>query len=146
MLYAQTRKKSLVNTLFDLDLSVSYDRVYNITNTIGCAVSEMYNEQKVVCPRQLQWAWFTTAAVDNIDHNPSSSTSKGSFHGTAISLLQHATNEQLNSSLNIPALGQSSSVKTVPHLPTWYTNVPPDASLTKEQPPVCAYVNTDRKN
>ncbi|KAI8487001.1 hypothetical protein Bbelb_352610 [Branchiostoma belcheri] len=32
---------------------------------------------------------FTTAAVDNIDHNPSSTTAKDSFHGTAISLLQH---------------------------------------------------------
>ena len=32
---------------------------------------------------------FTTATVDNIDHNPSSMTATGSFHGTGISLFQH---------------------------------------------------------
>ena len=32
---------------------------------------------------------ITTAAVDNIDHNPRATTAKESFHGSAISLLQH---------------------------------------------------------
>jgi hypothetical protein len=36
---------------------------------------------------------FTTAAVDNIDHNPSSTTSKSSFHGTGISIFQHPADE-----------------------------------------------------
>lgn len=31
---------------------------------------------------------FTIAAIDNVDHNPSSTTSEGSFHGTSISLVQ----------------------------------------------------------
>ena len=37
---------------------------------------------------------FTTTAVDNIDHNPSSSIASDSFHGTGISLLQHPTREE----------------------------------------------------
>ena len=32
---------------------------------------------------------FTTAAIDNIDHNPSSTTAKESFYGTGVSLFQH---------------------------------------------------------
>ena len=32
---------------------------------------------------------FTTAAVDIIDHNPSSTSAHDSFHGTVISLFQH---------------------------------------------------------
>jgi hypothetical protein len=36
---------------------------------------------------------FTTAAVDNVDHNPSSTTSKSSFHGTGISIFQHPTDD-----------------------------------------------------
>ena len=32
---------------------------------------------------------FTTAAIDNVDHNASSSTSENHFHGTSISLFQH---------------------------------------------------------
>jgi len=31
---------------------------------------------------------FTVGAIDNLDHNLSSLTAKGSFHGTAISLFQ----------------------------------------------------------
>ena len=33
---------------------------------------------------------FTTATLDNIDHNPSSTTTEDSFHGTGISLFQHS--------------------------------------------------------
>ena len=36
----------------------------------------------VVCPPKLRQGLFTTGAVDNIDHNPSSATAKDSFHGT----------------------------------------------------------------
>ena len=32
-----------------------------------------------------------TAAVDNIDHNPSSKAAEESFHGTGILLFQHPT-------------------------------------------------------
>jgi len=79
------------------------------------------------CPRQLQRGWFMTAA--------------GFFHGTGVSLFQHAPCDKLNSELYIQALCLASSVETTPQLPTRYTNVPPDAPQTKEQPPVCSYVN-----
>jgi hypothetical protein len=35
----------------------------------------------VACLPKLRQGVFTTAAVDNVDHNPSSTTSKSSFHG-----------------------------------------------------------------
>ena len=34
---------------------------------------------------------FTVGALDNLDHNPSSTTSQSSFHGTGISLFQFPT-------------------------------------------------------
>ena len=37
----------------------------------------------------MRGAVFTTAAIDNIDHNPSAMTAKSFFHGTAISLILH---------------------------------------------------------
>ena len=43
----------------------------------------------LVCPSVLQNGIFTTAAVDNIDHNPSLMTSHSSFHGTGICMFQH---------------------------------------------------------
>ena len=43
----------------------------------------------MVCPPKMRGDVFTPAAVDNIDHNPSSTTSKEeSFRGTGISLFQ----------------------------------------------------------
>ena len=51
----------------------------------------------MVCPPKLHKNLFTTGALDNIDHNPSATTTKDSSHGTAISLAQHPTeNEQGN--------------------------------------------------
>ena len=49
----------------------------------------MYELENVVCPPTMRGNLFTTVAVDNINHNSSSTTAKHSFHGTNISLLQH---------------------------------------------------------
>ena len=42
-----------------------------------------------ICPLNLKQKLYTTAAVDNIDHNPTSTTSQKSFHGTGVSIFQH---------------------------------------------------------
>lgn len=70
--------------------------------------------------------------MDNIDHNPSSTTSEASFHGTAISLIQHPT-------INGEGIDQISLVeessrgsKTVDKLPEFYTEVPPVNSSIKK--------------
>ena len=45
-----------------------------------------------MCPPNLREGLFTTAAIDNIDHNPSSTTTTDALHGTGISLFQHPRN------------------------------------------------------
>ena len=89
LLHGETRKRSLVDKFYDLGLSVSYDRVLSISADLGNDISELYKSEEVVCPRQLRHGVFTTAAYDNILHNPSSNTTLGALHGTAISLFQH---------------------------------------------------------
>ena len=44
-------------------------------------------------PSQPENKRFTTATVDNIDHNTSLTTAVSLFHGTSISLTQHPTVE-----------------------------------------------------
>ena len=44
----------------------------------------------LVCPVYLKKNVLTTAAIDNLDHNPSSATAEYSFHGTTISVSQNA--------------------------------------------------------
>ena len=58
---------------------------------MGNSVCSQYEIDKVVCPPSLKKNVFTTSALDNIDHNPSSTTAQGSLHGTGISLFQHPT-------------------------------------------------------
>lgn len=45
-----------------------------------------------VCPSTLRDDLFTTGTLDNIDNNASSTLSRDSFHGTALSITQYITN------------------------------------------------------
>ena len=76
-----------MGNLYDLGLSVSYDRVLSISTDLGKGVSRRFEEEKVVCPTNLRKKLFTTAAIANIDHNPSSTTASDSFHGTGIIII-----------------------------------------------------------
>ena len=70
MLHSKTQKRELVDKLFELGLSVSYDRVLNISTELGNKVCHHYETKGVVCPPELKCGLFTTAAIDNIDHDP----------------------------------------------------------------------------
>ena len=92
-IHDRTRKRVLADDFFTLGLSVSHDRVFSISTDIGNAICQKFHDENLVCPGKLRKGIFTTSAVDNIDHNPSSNTAKGSFHGTGISLLQNVSEE-----------------------------------------------------
>ena len=91
--HALTRSRSLVDTMLNLGICISYDRLLQLGADMANGVLARFEIENVVCPPKLRTNVFTTCAVDNIDHNPSSSTSHGSFHGTAISAIQHPTHE-----------------------------------------------------
>ena len=79
MLHASTRKRDLVDKFHSLGLSISYDRLLQISKNFANNVCELYEEEGVVCPPKLRKQVFTTAAVDNIDHNPSSTTASVNY-------------------------------------------------------------------
>ena len=136
--YAQTRKKSLIDQLFHLGLSVSYDRVSGMVSGVSSSVCDYFNSVGVVCPQDMQPGIFTTAAIDNIDHNPSSnSINSTAFHGTGISLFQH--HDQTGTELpSMPVFfPEAVSTEKASRLPRWYASVPPDSSRLKDQPPAC---------
>ena len=74
-----------------MGLSVSYDQILELENQIASSLCEHTNEIGLVCPSQLSHGLFTVGALDNIDHKPSSTIAKDSFHGTGISLFQFPT-------------------------------------------------------
>ena len=132
LIHAKTRSKNLIDTMFNLGLCVSYDRLMNISTNLANSVCDQYHIDQVVCPPQLSKGVFTCGAVDNIDHNPSARTAHDSFHGTAISITQFPTSE-------LPKDGQDRVVQAVVKrskispLPQKYTVVP---SVTGTSDPV----------
>ena len=86
LLFAKTRKRQLIDVLHQYGICISYDRVLEISSQMGEALVERYLEEGLVCPPVLRKGLLTTAAIDNIDHNPASTTPKPSFHGTSISI------------------------------------------------------------
>ena len=86
--HTQIKSKKLVTQLCQFGLSVSYDRVLQVENQLATGVCQHIAEIGLVCPSQLHHGPFTIGALDNLDYNPSSTTTTESFHGTGISLFQ----------------------------------------------------------
>ena len=104
---------------------LSYDRVLAISTAKGNSVSARFEDENVVCPPKLRFSLFTTAAVDNIDHNPSSTTAKGSLLGTGISLFQHPYENSTGGDCGIIILEKTVQTKKLTPLPDQYSNVSP---------------------
>jgi len=126
MLHNATRKAKLVDKCFKLGLSVSYQRVIQLSNKVTNAVCEKYRSDNFVCPPALRRELFSVAAVDNIDHNLSSTTATSSFHGTAISIIQFPTfeNSGVQRSIIQDLTSSSDNISSVV-LPLAYSDVPP---------------------
>ena len=132
----RTRKKGIVSALAGYGMSVSYDRVQHIELSVTKQLCKVFQEKGVVCPPTLKNCIFTTAARDNIDHNPSSATE--AFHDTSISIFQHPEEEH-------PELGllfdEGIEKINVPiEFPESYTTIFPAKTLPSQYPlqQVCA--------
>ena len=90
-------------------MCISYDCLLNLTSDICSAICEQYREDGIVCPPKLCCGVYTSAAVDNIDYNPTSSTAKDSFHGTGISLIQHPSCVSEGHDRGVQIISRSSS-------------------------------------
>jgi hypothetical protein len=104
-------------------------------HSLGRAVVRFVSEG-VAYPPKLRQGVFTTAAVDNVDHNPSSTTSKSSFHGTGISIFQHHTDD--NDGVERDAMifkTDKPTTNQISELPDEYTNMKPASLKSKPVPP-----------
>lgn len=131
--HAKTGKKQIVDTLNYYGLSVSYDRLLRISTSLCNAASKRYAKEKVVCPQNLRLGLFTTGAYDNIDHNPSSTTSTDSFHGTSMSLFQHVLPHSQGEERHYNVDYVKLQDRSAPQLPETYAQVLP-SFLPQKQP------------
>ena len=131
-IHAYTRSKKIINQLYQLGISISYDRVDDLMNGLGTAVCSRFQQDGVVCPLNLNYGLFTVGALDNIDYNPSSTTAQGSFHGTAISLFQFPSSSVDDAQSRPPITLPQASERNI-HLPESYTTVPAVSVKTTEK-------------
>ena len=138
--HSRTRSKALISEFNQLGLSIPYRRVLEIEDWLVTAVSERFDGDGVVCPAHLRRELFTTGALDNLDHNPSSNTSQTSFHGTSISLFQNVDEShpgEMREPIRIPPLSNQKR-----HIPDHYAIVPPVSFNTKSVNPTPSCILT----
>ena len=115
ILHPHTRHRELVDRLSHLGMSISYKHVLELSAVMGNSACQQFHREQGVCSPKMHSNVVTTSAIDNIDHNPSSTTAKVSFHGTAISLFQHPsfTGEGVDRSIAIVGGSRDASSKMV---------------------------------
>ena len=124
-IYARTRKRHFIEILHDRGISVSYDRVLEISAQLEEAVVTKYVQDGVVCLPRLRKKLFTTSAFDNIDHNPTATTASTSFHGTSISIIQHPSADNRGEIYEPFKIREGTKMITVPELPKYYSSSSP---------------------
>ena len=130
-IHAMTHSKTLITNFEKLGLSISYSRVLEMDKLISLNQCEQFKNENIVCPSILRRNILTIGALDNIDHNPSSTMAKGSLHGTAISITQHPTEAnpgterpiKFNSQLKSDAITQPDDYSIVPAIHSKLTSV-----------------------
>ena len=130
--YTKTRRRKLVEMLHEHGISISYDRMLEISAQLGDATVSKYVDDGEVCPPVLQKGLFTTSAMDNIDHNSTAMTATTFFHGTSVSVFQHLTKEDKGEERGQLKFREE-KLKTVPELRDSFTNVWPTL-FTKKKP------------
>ena len=88
-MHSETRSRVLIDKIHDHGLCISYHCMLTLSTSIGNTVCSQFERDNIVSPSILRLHLFTTHAVENVDHNPSSRSAKDSFHGTAITATQH---------------------------------------------------------
>lgn len=135
LVHSISGKRSLVDELFEMGISIAYSRVLDIERALASKVCEIYMKDNCVCPPHLQLGVFTTAAADNIDHNPRSNTANYSYHGTGISLIQHHDQPNNYDYQQVIHLDKADfSNKTKPSLPKNYYEIPSLPNVDGEVP------------
>ncbi|KAE8744656.1 hypothetical protein FOCC_FOCC008717 [Frankliniella occidentalis] len=126
-LFSSSRDKLHIDDLHHRGISVSSNRIYQLTADLARFVVKRAAEEGVVCPSVLQKGLFTVAAFDNIDLKTSSTTSQGEFHGSGISLFQLPLNGEVPTprlyNTTFEEAAQPGS-RHVPNLPREYSEVP----------------------
>lgn len=128
-IHGLTRSKHLIQQIHPLWMCISYHyRVMQLEEWIATAICEHFKDDGVVSLACQHKGLFTVGALDTLDHNPTSTTSQSSFHGTGIRNLQFPTENKDGESRSPVVIASSLSRKHI--LPERYSTVPAVATIS----------------
>ena len=87
-IHITVKSKAMVNVFHGLGLCISYRRLLEIYTSMANMHISTYRERDIVCPPNMVNGLVTGICFDNIDENTKSTTSRSTFHGTAITVNQ----------------------------------------------------------
>ena len=87
-IFYTSRSHQLIEHLYHVGLSVSYDRVLELTKIFYEELRRSFIERSCFFPRILKKFLFTIWLKDNIEVNPKANFNKSSYHGTSSSIVQ----------------------------------------------------------
>ena len=124
-IFYTSRSRQLIDDMYHVGLSVSYDRVLELIKIFYEEMRRGYIEHGCFFPRILRKSLFTIWLKDNIDVNPKANFNKSSYHGTSSSLIQFRHNADQGEEFppaQFPEKVNSESKKLAPLAPD-YTSV-----------------------
>jgi len=93
-----------------------------LSNQLGNVVIDAFDTHQAAIGSKSSTGQFTTCAFDNLDHNPSSSTAYGSFHGSGLSITQHPEENCARFAVMNSAIAHDTP-KVLKPLPSFYTSL-----------------------
>ena len=87
-IFYTSRSCQLIDDMYHVGLSVSYDRVLELIKMLYEQLRQTYIENCCLFPQVLRKSLFTVWLKDNIDVNPKANFNKSSYHGTSSSIVQ----------------------------------------------------------
>ena len=123
MVHNATGSEALVDALFRLGLSISYDRVQEIRKILGDQICQEFLDCGVVWAYSLPKGTPKAYGFDNANKTSASTTASGSanFNGTVISVFSFGETNETVKSFNI----YDGNPKNKLQLPEYYTNIDP---------------------
>ena len=129
-----TGSSLLVDALFRLGLTISYDRVQQIRKSVGDQICEEFRKDGVVWAYSLPKGTPKAYGFDNANKNSSSTTASESanFNGTVVSVFSFGDSDEVTKSLNMKGGKPNRKLK----VPDYYSNIEPVDKKTSQIPPV----------
>ena len=124
-IFYTSRSRQLIDDLYHIGLSISYDRVLELIQMFYEELRRGYILHGCFFPRILRKSLFTVWLKDNIDVNPKANFNTSSYHGTSSSVIQFRQNIKDGEEFPLtqfPETVNRESKKLAP-LPCEYTNV-----------------------